>query len=284
MQGALYVVATPIGNLKDWSQRAREIVANADLVLVEDTRVSRKLFEAYGLHPPVRVYEKYREQAAAADIVASIRAGATVALLSDAGTPGIADPGAWLVASALREGLAVRAIPGPSILATALSVSGVARLPIVFHGYLPEKTSERRSWLAALRGDPAAHVLLLPPHDAESMLVWLADVLPDRRMVLCRELTKVHEETVAGSAAHLLAYLRERYAFRGEMTLVIDAPTQEQARMELSELVHEARRLNQAYGLTGRDLSDFLAFKTGLPRRLAYRAVEQLKTEGAPRR
>lgn len=278
MAGTLFVVATPLGNLGDWSPRARETVAAADLVLVEDTRVSHKLFESFGLKPRVRVFEKHRERRETEPLIDALRNGQHIALISDAGTPGVADPGAALVAAALAAGITVVAVPGPSILAAAASVSGADELPLVFHGYPPPKASEVDALLDELRGAPGAHVLLVPPHDAERLLERIAAALPDRRLVLCRELTKLHEEVAAGTAAELLARLRSAEAFRGEMALVIRAPAgAAAAAAETADLIAEALRLKAAYGLEGKDLSDFLAFKTGVPRRTAYRVVQDLK-------
>jgi 16S rRNA (cytidine1402-2'-O)-methyltransferase len=280
MAGTLYVVATPLGNLGDWSPRSRDVVATADLVLVEDTRISHKLFESFGLKPRVRVFEKHRERKETSAIVAELHAGKAVALLTDAGTPAIADPGALLVDAALQEGIQVVAVPGPSILAAALSVAGENTLPVTFHGYPPEKSSERQALLQTFRGERGAQVLLVPPHDAAGLLEELSALLPDRTLVLCRELTKRHEQVLRGTASEILASLRAAEAFRGEMALVIRAPlAAEKAELELDELVTEARRLQSDYGLTGKDLSDFLAFKTGVPRRTAYRAVQLVKGE-----
>lgn len=280
MAGTLFVVATPLGNLGDWPPRARDVVAAADLVLVEDTRVSRKLFNAFELHPSVRVLEKHRERRETGRILEELQSGRDIALLSDAGTPGIADPGALLVSAALDAGVAVVAVPGPSILAAALSVSGVDTLPILFHGYPPAKSSEQRTLLQDMLGDTrTAHILLLPPHDAATFLDLIDEWIPARRLVLCRELTKRHESVISGTASQIHSALSQAEAFRGEMTLVIHAATEHVGDQETSDLLAEARRLRQEYGLWGRDLSDFLAFKANVPRRTAYRIVEDLKAE-----
>ncbi len=281
--GLLYVVATPLGNLEDWSPRARRVVAEADLVLVEDTRVSRKLFAAFDLHPQaVRVFERHRERRETENVLQVLAEGRSVALLTDAGTPAIADPGATLVRAALDAGVDVRAVPGPSVLAAALSIAGIERLPVVFHGYPPPKAGEREALITGMVGDEAAHVLLLPPHDARALLEIIAGKLPRRRIALCRELTKLHEAVHGGKAADVLAAMHEAEAFRGEMTLVIDGAEAGASQIELHDLVEEARRLRDRHALAGRELSDFLAFRTGVPRKVAYRAVEQLKAETSP--
>jgi 16S rRNA (cytidine1402-2'-O)-methyltransferase len=279
MAGTLFVVATPLGNLADWSPRARQTVAEADAVLVEDTRVSSKLFAAAGLAPRMRVFEKHRERRELEPVLALLREGKQLALLTDAGTPAIADPGALLVDAALAEGHTVIAVPGPSILAAALSVAGEETLPITFHGYPAEKRSERDAAFHAIRGAAGAHVFLVPPHDCAGFLTELTAILPGRLVVLCRELTKVHEEVVRGTAAEVLARLRRDEALRGEMALVVRAAPVAEAAAELADLAGEARRLQAAYGLHGKDLSDFLAFQAGVPRRTAYRAVQQLKDD-----
>ncbi len=277
MSGTLFVVATPIGNLGDLSPRARETLAGADYVLVEDTRVSARLFAAFDLHPRLRVYEKHRERRETDRILADLQAGSRIALISDAGTPGIADPGAPLVSAALDAGIAVVPVPGPSALAAAVSVSGVAELPIIFHGYPPDKAGLRRELLAGWQGEPGAHVLLVPPHDVLAVLGLLAEILPGRRVVLCRELTKMHESVLAGPAAAVAEQLTGGDAVRGEMTLVVHPAADEDAAGEIGDLVAEARRLRDATGLDGKDLSDFLAFRAGVPRRTAYRAVLALR-------
>lgn len=277
MAGTLFVVATPLGNLADWSPRARQTVAEADVTLVEDTRVSQRLFAAAGLKPRMRVLEKHRERREIEPVLALLREGKQVALITDAGTPGVADPGALLVDAALSEGLAVVAVPGPSILAAALSVAGEAGLPVTFRGYPPEKASERQAVLEDIRGTAGAHVFLVPPHDCAAFLAAVAAALPARIVVLCRELTKVHEEVLRGTAAEVLAVLQASDALRGEMALVVRSAPRPAAAAELTELAAEARRLQAEYGLHGKDLSDFLAFKTGVPRRTAYRAVQEIK-------
>jgi 16S rRNA (cytidine1402-2'-O)-methyltransferase len=278
MPGTLFVVATPLGNLGDWSPRARDVVQKAGLVLVEDTRVSHKLFESFDLHPRVRVFEKYREKRELDAVLAELLGGTDIALLSDAGTPGIADPGALLVDAALRAGVPVVAVAGPSILSAALSVSGVGEPPFTFHGYPPDKAGRRKDLFLSLRGDTGAHVLLLPPHDARTVLTELDETLPGRVLVLCRELTKMHESVLRGLPREILAALEKADAFRGEMALVIHGAAPETAHLEFEDLVAEARRLHEKHGLSGRELSDFLAFKTDSPRKLAYRAVEALKS------
>lgn len=282
MPGTLFVVATPLGNLGDWSPRARDVVAKADWVLVEDTRVSRKLFDAYELKPHVRVFERHREQRELAPILDALREGKNIALITDAGTPAIADPGGALVDAALEAGLHVVAVPGPSILTAALSVAGVETLPVVFDGYPPDKTSDRMRLWDELRGDTAAHVFLLPPHDAARVLGELAGVIPHRKMVLCRELTKVHESVLQGTAGTIAQRLAAADAYRGEMALVVHGVITPAGapEPELAELVTEAARLRDQHNLAGRELSDFLAFKTGVSRKTAYRAVETLKQAG----
>ncbi len=275
MPGELFVVATPIGNLGDWSPRARDTVAGADLVLVEDTRVSQKLFAAFDLRPAVRVYEKHRERRETDKILRLLQEGKRIAILSDAGTPGISDPGGILVAEALDHGIKVSPIPGPSAIISALSVAGLADTGFTFHGYGPLKSAGWEKFFEALRADDKAHVILVSPHGAKKFFAALSASLPRRRVIVCRELTKLHEDIRAGTAEELIDSLEADEALRGEMTIVIH-PSEEDAGVELAELIAEARRIHGEYGMTGKDLRDFLAFRTGVPKKLAYAAVERL--------
>jgi 16S rRNA (cytidine1402-2'-O)-methyltransferase len=220
MTGVLYVVATPIGNLDDISPRAAEALRSADVVACEDTRVTRKILTRVGSSARVVSVREANEDRMAPRIVEELRAGRTVVLATDAGTPGVADPGARVVAAAHAAGVKVVPVAGPSAVAAALSASGFRADRFVFEGYLPGRPGRRRRRLAALAGEDRPAVLFVPPHDLRRVLAEAVEVIgPDRPACLCRELTKVHEEVVRSTLGALAADA-DRHA-RGEVVLVI---------------------------------------------------------------
>lgn len=218
--GRLLVVATPIGNLDDLSPRAAAALREADLVACEDTRVTRKILARLGAAPRLVSVREENEKRSAGEIVAALRAGRTVALTTDAGTPAVADPGARVVAAAHAAGATVVAVAGPSSVAAALSVAGFRADRFLFEGYLPARPGRRRRRLEALAGEERPAVILVPPHDVAKVLSLAVDVLgPDRPACLCRELTKVHEEAVRSTLGALAAEA-PRFG-RGEVVLVV---------------------------------------------------------------
>lgn len=223
--GTLYVVATPIGNLRDLSPHALDVLKSADWVAAEDTRTSQALLTAFGLQCRLIALHEHNEAAGAARLVAELLAGKSVAYISDAGTPGISDPGAKLVAAARTAGLPVSPVPGPSAVATALSVAGLEG-PWLFVGFLPAKPAARRKALDDLRDLPYALVFYEAPHRIEACVADLVEVLGrERRLLLARELTKrfeqIHQCPLVEAGAWLAADENHR---RGEFVLVLDAP------------------------------------------------------------
>lgn len=222
--GTLYVVATPIGNLRDITLRAVDVLRGAHVIAAEDTRRTRILCQAYGIATPLVSYHAHNAARRAPELCARLAAGAVVALVSDAGTPGLSDPGAELVALAAREGHLVVAVPGPSAAVAALAGSGVSADAVVFWGFVPRRPGERDAFWRAVAADPRAHVAFEAPHRLRSSLRSLAAAAPDRPVVLARELTKVHEEFVRGTAAAVLAAVEEKFGsgrVAGECTLVV---------------------------------------------------------------
>ena len=195
MSGTLYLVPTPIGNLGDISKRMADTLALADFIAAEDTRVTVKLLNHLGLKKPMTPYHRHNLDTAGPAILARLQAGESCALVTDAGTPAISDPGEDLVALCAGAGVTVCAIPGPCALSTALSVSGLPTARFTFEGFLPQNKKNRRARLDALRGEERTLVFYEAPHKLADTLAELADTLgADRRGVLCRELTKLHEE------------------------------------------------------------------------------------------
>lgn len=221
--GCLYVVATPIGNLADLSGRACATLAGADQILAEDTRHSHKLLQHYSITTPVESLHEHNEQQRLAAWVARLQAGETLALISDAGTPLISDPGYRLVSAAHSAGIAVRAIPGPSAVVAALSVSGQATDRFVFEGYLPAKASARRERLQELAAEPRTLVFYEAPHRLERMLVDAQAAFgADRAATLVKELTKQHEQSVRATLVELRDWLlADTQRARGEFVIVV---------------------------------------------------------------
>ncbi len=217
----LYMLATPIGNLKDISLRALEILRESDLIVCEDTRHSRKLLSAYDIHKPLISAHGYNEESAAERVVAALAEGRTVVYVSDAGTPGLSDPGAILCRTARRAGYPVVPIPGPSAFAAAVSVGGFSGKTVVFEGFLSPKGGKRRSRLRELLAYGFSFVIYESPFRVLKLLADIAEIAPDRTILLAREMTKVHEEYLEGTADELRAGLASRDVQKGEFTLLI---------------------------------------------------------------
>jgi len=220
MAGKLILVATPIGNLGDVSARAREALAAADVVACEDTRRTAKLLAHLGLEKSLVVYADHNEALAATKILSRLKRGDSVALVTDGGTPLLADPGYVVVQKALAAGAAVDFIPGPSAVHAALALSGLPPYPYAFLGYLPRRPAERQSFLARYASVPATVVLFVAPHRVAAELEAAREAWGERSAALARELTKVHQEVIRGDLGTLARAARER-RLRGEMTLVV---------------------------------------------------------------
>jgi 16S rRNA (cytidine1402-2'-O)-methyltransferase len=280
--GTLYVVASPIGNAQDLSPRALETLRTADLVLAEDTRSARKLLGAQGIDRRTQSCFDANEPARAEQAAALLRSGASIALLSEAGTPTVSDPGYRVVRAAIAAGARVVPVPGPSAVLAALVGSGLATDRFVFLGFPPRKAGARHELLAQVRAFPATLVFFESPHRVAATLADLVAVLgAGRPACVGRELTKTHEEFVRGS----LAELADRYASErplGEVTLVVGgAPAQGEGVDGPSddEICARARVL-LAKGASVRDAADALASETGRPRRETYRLVLDLRPRG----
>jgi len=218
--GKLYLVATPIGNLEDITLRALRVLREAALIAAEDTRQTRKLLAKYDISTPSISYHEHNKQARQADLMAALEAG-DVALVSDAGTPGISDPGYELVGQAIAAGFEVVPVPGPSAPVTALVASGLPTDAFTFLGYLPRKAAERKALLETLRGETRTVILFEVPHRVQASLAEMEAILGgERRMAAARELTKLHEEFVRGTLAEVRQAIDSKPA-RGEYTLVL---------------------------------------------------------------
>ena len=270
----LYVVATPLGNLGDISRRAIEVLTTADLVACEDTRVTGRLFQALGLTPPRLVrYDDHAGEGTRAMLLDQIRAGKAVALVSDAGTPLVADPGYRLVRAAHDEGLRVMTVPGPSAMIAALSIAGLPSDRFLCSGFLPQRSGARRKALGELAAVPATLVFPEAPHRLAESLADMAAVLGPREAVIARELTKLFEETRRGSLDALATYYAESGPPKGEVVVVIAPPGETDRQAEAETL--DARLSRALETESVRDAAAAVATATGLPRRQVYaRALE----------
>ena len=240
MSGHLYVVGTPIGNLGDLSDRARETLAAVDLVAAEDTRRTGKLLAHAGIKVRMLSLFEGNERQRIDELLERLGEGAKVALVSDAGMPAVSDPGFRLLRAAVEAGIGISVVPGPSAVTAALVVSGLPTDRWVFEGFLPRRPSERRSRLRALAHDPRTVVLFESPLRVVTLLRDVLVELGDRRAAVARELTKIHEEVLRGRVSEVLAMLLDSEP-RGEIVVVLEgAETPEAA---LSEMVDEAQRL-----------------------------------------
>lgn len=264
----LHIVATPIGNLADISLRALKTLICADLVLCEDTRVTHRLFERYGVSTPLAPYHDHNAAAVRPGLIEKLRQGATLALVSDAGTPLVSDPGYKLVREAAAAGVTVFSVPGPSAALAALTVSGLPSDRFLFAGFLPPKQGPRRRAIAELEPVPASLIFYEGPSRVGDCLADLADLLGDREAAVARELTKLHEEVVRGRLADLAARFAEAPP-RGEIVLVV-GPPQAAADAEAAESrLDAALREALSAGRLKTAVAE-VAAKLGLPRKQVY--------------
>ena len=270
MAGVLHVVATPIGNLGDLSERARETLASADLVVAEDTRRTGKLLASLGIEARMRSMFEGNERRRTEEVLAVLRDGQTVALVSDGGTPLVSDPGYPLVRACIDEGIDVRVVPGPSAAIAALVVSGLPTDRFIFEGFLPRTAGDRRARLAALTEERRTVVLYESPRRLATLLGELAAIDADRRVAVCRELTKLHEEVRRGPVAELRAMLGEA-PVKGEVVVVIEGRSAD-VPVDVDAAVAEARDL-VADGARKREAAHRVAERTGVPANAIYRAL-----------
>ncbi|HXF52142.1 MAG TPA: 16S rRNA (cytidine(1402)-2'-O)-methyltransferase [Dehalococcoidia bacterium] len=262
--GTLYLVATPIGNLEDITLRALRVLREAPLVAAEDTRTTRILFRRYGIDTPLTSYNDHNKRAKTPVLLEALRTG-DLALVSEAGMPGVSDPGHDLVVAAIAEGHTVTPVPGPSAVTAAVAASGLPSRRFYYLGFLPKATGPRRRALAAVASVPDTLVIFESPHRARATLEDIRSTLGDRRVALCRELTKVHETILRGTVSEVLDALGPDV--RGEVTLVVEGTAQPPTEVEL-DLDATIARL-KAQGMTVRDAAAALAGKAS--RREVYR-------------
>ncbi|MGH7844179.1 MAG: 16S rRNA (cytidine(1402)-2'-O)-methyltransferase [Candidatus Binatia bacterium] len=272
MVGTLYIVATPIGNLEDITLRALSVLKLVDLIAAEDTRQTRKLLNHYGISTALTSYYDEVESSKSVHLIEQLKMGKQIALVSDAGTPLLSDPGFKLVREAVRNGIRIAPLPGPSALVAALSVSGLPVERFVFEGFLAARKKERREELSLLREETRTLVFFEAPHRLHEFLEDVLQVLGDREAVLAREITKIHEEFIRGTVARIVEKIAGK-DLKGEFTVIVGGAQGEQGPTE-ERLKAEIQRL-QKKGLRVKEIADLLGEKYSYPKREIYRlAVE----------
>jgi 16S rRNA (cytidine1402-2'-O)-methyltransferase len=277
MPGTLFIVSTPIGNLEDVTHRALRVLREASLIAAEDTRRTAKLLTHFDIRTPTTSYHEHNERERLPVLLERLALGERVAIVSDAGTPGVSDPGYRLVKAAIDAGARVEAVPGASAILAALVVSGLPTNAFTFAGFPPPKASARDRWLAALAARPETLVIFEAPHRVRDTLEAVLRILGDRPAAACRELTKLHEELVRGPVSALLRSLPEP---RGEFTLVIGPAEESDVVLppvpDDQALYLEFCHLTES-GLRRREALSRLAERHRLPSRAVYAAIERAK-------
>jgi 16S rRNA (cytidine1402-2'-O)-methyltransferase len=273
MPGILYLVGSPIGNLEDITFRAVRVLKECDLIACEDTRRSRVLLNHYGIEKRLVSYHDHNEATRSADLIARLHAGETVALLSDAGMPLIADPGYRLVTAAIAEGIPVHPIPGPSALLTALAASGLAADAFRFAGFLPPKSGQRTALLEAHKNEQATLIVYEAPHRILETLADIDRIFGARTVVVAREMTKLHEEFLRGPARQILEILKTRDAVKGEITLLIGKVSRNATPQDDGTPIEEAVAARIREGLTRMDAIKTVARSRGLSKREVYKQL-----------
>jgi 16S rRNA (cytidine1402-2'-O)-methyltransferase len=275
-RGTLYLVATPIGNLEDVTRRALRVLAEADVVACEDTRRTRALLEHFGIRARTVSYHEHNERERAGELARLMEEGQTVALVSDAGTPGVNDPGYRLVRACVERGLRVVPVPGPTAFVAAVTVSGLPTDEFYFGGFLPARAHARREKLASVKSLRATLVFYETPHRISQALADAREVLGEREAAVARELTKLHEEVVRGRLSELIERFSGEGAARGEMVLVIDRDVIDEGGAD--ETLSAARVAERVAALEAEGLDQRAALKRaarelGLTRDEAYRRL-----------
>ncbi len=270
----LYIVSTPIGNLRDITLRALDVLAGADAVLAEDTRVAAKLLSAHGIRARISPYHDHNAAARRPELLAQLKDGARLALISDAGTPLVSDPGWKLVREALAADIPVRPVPGPSAMLAGLVTSGLPSDRFLFAGFLPPRASARRAAIAALKAVPATLIFYESGPRLADCLADLAGVLGDREAAIARELTKLFEETRRGRLAHLAHHYAREGPPRGEIVVLVGPPAEDAVpRADI-----EAALMAALEGQPVKAAAETVATALGLPKREVYQLALRLKS------
>ena len=252
----LYLVPTPVGNLEDMTPRAVRVLSEADFIACEDTRTSLPLLRRYGVSKPLIAYHAFNEKGKTEAILERLLRGENGALISDAGTPGISDPGYELIRRCIDEGVAITALPGPTAFVPALILSGLPPYPFLFYGFLPDKQGERERAILSAASLPWTLIFYISPHKAEKHLLHLLELLGDRKAALVREISKIYEEARRGTLSYLAESVRE--GVKGELVLVVEGAAGERERTDLPDWRERAKTL-AANGVSSREVVKILA-------------------------
>ena len=272
----LYLVATPIGNLRDITLRALSTLAAADRILAEDTRVTKTLLAHYGITTPMSAYHEHNAAQMQARVLEELKAGAKLALVSDAGTPLVSDPGSRLVEAVVATGAAITVVPGASAVLAGLVLSGLAADRFFFEGFLPSKSTERRRRIRALEAIPGALIFFEAPHRLQETLVDLSETLGMRKAAVARELTKRFETVIRADLPDLVAHYERHGQPKGEIVIIVDAPGESAG---LGEDAIDAALLAAMVKLSQRDAVAVVAAELGLPRKIVYARALMLGSE-----
>jgi 16S rRNA (cytidine1402-2'-O)-methyltransferase len=274
----LYLVATPIGNLEDITSRAIRVLKKCDLIACEDTRQTQKLLSHFGIETTMISYYEQNEASRAAELIEKLAAGARIAVVSDAGTPGISDPGFRLVTLAIERGMPVIPIPGPAAFVSALVASGLPMESFSFRGFLPAKSGARRTQLESVRQSMQTEIFYEAPHRIRETLEDVVTVLSAaRRIVVGRELTKIHEEFLRGTAAEVLASVNARGELKGEIVLLIGPASNHEPTLERVSLRDRIEQLMSGEKLDEKSALKKVAKERGISKSEAYREWQQQK-------
>ena len=274
----LYLVATPIGNLEDITLRAIRVLKQADLIACEDTRQTQKLLNHYGIETRTISYHEHNEASRAAELIETLAQGARIAVASDAGTPGISDPGFRLISLAIERGIPVVPIPGAVACAAALIASGLAADSFSFRGFLPAKSGARRRELEKIRESSQTEIFYEAPHRILEAVEDMVAVLgPSRRLVIARELTKIHEEFLRGTAAEILQILKHRGETKGEITLLIGPALADAVRVPAASIAERVQQLMREERLDEKSALKKAAKERGVSKSEAYRELQRDK-------
>ena len=274
VRGTLYIVATPIGNLEDITVRSLRILAGVDLIAAEDTRTSSRLLSFYEIETRLTSYHEHNENKKAEELIGLLKSDASVALISDAGTPAVSDPGFRLVRLAVEHDIPIVPIPGPSAALSGLCASGLPTDAFVFSGFLPRKKGKRLEFVEALRNEKRTLIFYESPKRVLKLLAELEEVLGDRRAVLCREMTKLHEEFVRGHFSEIITTLTARDSLKGECTLIISG--KENMDISIDSLTEEICARLKSKDVKPSSLARELAEKYSMRKKTIYDAIQKL--------
>lgn len=270
MNGKLFVVSTPIGNLEDISLRAIRILKEVDLIACEDTRNTRKLLSHYQIKKPLTSYHEHNEKEKAEELLGQLRAGTNIALVSDAGTPGISDPGFRLVKIASENGIDVISVPGPSAAVAALSISGISTSSFSFFGFLPKTKNKKEQFLKEIKDLQQTLIFYESSRRVIDTLASIIEVFGDREISVSRELTKMFEETIMGKISDVIERLRQKKELRGEFTFVIEGNKDKRREFSIEKLERDIRSYKDR-GFSLKNTVEELAIESKLPKNQLYR-------------